>query len=268
MALTEEQTRLVGERRSYILSTVYRRFSGAAFRTFLAMNENAGARLRQHQVGLWKLAQSTATATGEITETYDQVGEGEITTVRVTTENAKMLLARSEGGWWEYIKSELDVDPMILVDRADSTAFVRTRFDERLFRTVRDVTPWTFQRINGMPGYGGIAELNDLAIGKALGLVGGVMPHESHPLEAGPLEVKAPIGQTVESKLIAAAGVQPYTFAVDGTVPIWIVVGSDGTVTVTPPPGTAIEKIEIAYIVTDAGGVEVSSILTIDVVME
>ena len=265
--MTDEQTLLVAQRRRYILSTVYRRFNSPSFRTFLAMNENRGARLRQHQVGLWKLA-IYGDRPGEITETYDQVGEGEITTVRVTTENAKMLLVRSEGGWWEYIKAELDVDPMILVDRADSTEFARTRFDERMFRTVRDVTPWTFQRINGMPGYGGIAELNDLAIGKALGLVGGLLPHESHPLQAGPFEIKAPIGQTVESKLIATAGVQPYTFAVDGTVPMWIVVGSDGTVTVTPPPGTAIEKIEIAYIVTDSGGVEISSTLTVDVVME
>ena len=117
-----------------------------------------------------------------------------------------------------------------------------------------------------MPGYGGIAELNDLAIGQALGLIGGLLPHESHPLEAGPLEIKAPIGQTVEGKLIATAGVQPYTFAVDGTAPMWIIVGSDGTVAATPPPGTAIEKIEIAYTVTDAGGVEVSSTLVIDVV--
>ena len=265
MALTDEQTRLVGERRSYILSTVYRRFNSPSFRTFLAMDENRGARLRQHQVGLWKLA-LYGDRPGEITETYDQVGDGEITTVRVTTENAKMLLTRDEGGWWEYIKAELDVDPMILVDRVDSTEFARTRFDERLFRTVRNVTPWTFQRINGMPGYGGIAELNDLAIGKALGLVGGLLPHESHPVEVGLFEIEAPIGQTVEGKLVAVAGVKPYTFAVDGVAPIWIVVGSDGTVTATPPPGTAVEKIEIAYTVTDAGGVEASGTLVIDVV--
>ena len=41
----------------------------------------------------------------------------QITTVRVTTENAKMLLTRAEGGWWEYIERELLVDPMVLVDR-------------------------------------------------------------------------------------------------------------------------------------------------------
>ena len=265
MALTEEQARAVGERRSYILATVYRRFSGEAFRTFLAMDENRGARLRQHQMGLWKLAIYGDRA-GEITETYDEVGEGQITTVRVTTENAKMLLTRSEGGWWEYIKAELDVDPLILIDRADNAEFVRTRFDERLFRTVRTVTPWTFQRINGMPGYGGIAELNDLAIGKALGIVGGIMPHEQHPVQAARTEVLAGIGQPVEGQLTATSGIAPYTFAADGILPIWIVIGSDGAVVATPPPGTAIGKIEIDYIVTDASGAEASGVLVIDVV--
>ena len=264
MALTEEQARVVGERRNYILGTVYRRFSRESLRTFMAMNESVGARLRQHQMGLWKLA-IYGDRLGEITETYDQVGDGQITTVRVTTENAKMLLVRSEGGWWEYIARELSIDPLILVDRSDTDEFRRTRFDERMFRTVRDNGLWTFQRINGMPGYGGVLGVDDLAIGRALGIVGGELPSESHPVQAQPMDIRVPIGQTVESKLTATSGVAPYTFAIDGTAPMWIIVSSDGMLTVSPPPGTAIEKITITYTVTDVDGIESSSTLTIDV---
>ena len=117
-----------------------------------------------------------------------------------------------------------------------------------------------------MPGYGGIAELNDLAIGQALGIIGGIMPHEQHPVQATTTEVIAPIGKPAEGRLTATSGIAPYTFAADGILPMWIVIGSDGVVVATPPPGTAIGKIEIDYIVTDDSGIEASGVLVIDVV--
>ena len=264
MALTTEQTELVAERRQRMLTTIHDRFNSDAFRMFIAMGELIGSRLCEHQVGLWKLA-IYGDREGSITETYDEVGDGEIRTVTVTTDNEKMLLKRDEGGWWEFIEREFVIDPMLLVGRADPAEFRLTRFDERMFRTVRTSDPWTFEEINGMPGYG-VLGLDDLAIGKALGIVGGQLPGELHPIAVEAFDLVAPMGVTSTAKIKAIAGYPPYIFKLDGTPPAWIKMLPDGTVTATPPLATAIDNLELTYTVTGVDGVSTPGIVTIDVV--
>ena len=258
--LTEQQMALTEERRSRILGIVGQRLTSESFRLFVSIGGIYGQRALQHQVGLLMLA-IYGDKPGSIVETYDEVvetdGVKEIVTHTVVTDNEKMLLDRADGGWWESIDPELAINPQVLTDRADDT-FARTRFDERLFRTVRTDGGWTFERINGMPGY----VIDDRAIGRALGVVGGMLPHESHQVEAHPVTVIVRAGGSTTSHLQAVNGLVPYTWEKDGLDLNWITINPSGSVVVDATTVTAGEY-STGVIVTDDVGSKSKSRITV-----
>ena len=257
-------------RRMEILRTVGPRLASPAFQMFVDLNGIFGMRVMQRQVGLLKLAIYGDNRPGSITETYREVveedGASEIVTRTVTTDNEKMLLARSDGGWWEHIEPELRIEPLIHVDRC-GTSFKSTAFDERLYRTVKSSTPWLLERVNGMPGYGGVAELDDRVIGRALGIVGGSLPHESHPVVAVSANFTAVRGRSDVSYVYAAAGEPPYDFSkVSG--PSWLVMNPDGKFLVVGLPTLALGTYSFTFRVTDAMGDTADGVLNVKVAEE
>ena len=256
MALTEAQAATVAERRRLMLDMVRERINGDSFMLFTALGGQFGLRVKQRQFGLLKIAIFGDGRPGTITERYteaveDEDGNREIVVRTVTTDNEKMLLDRAFAGWWDAIEPELYVDPLVHIDRCGDD-YENTRFDEHLYATDKTTTPWTLARVDGMPGYGGIAELSDKMVGKALGLVGGALPYETHPVVAFPAVATVAPGETATVQLGANAGKSPYRYEKVGTDPAWADVVADGVVTLAPAATVPAGKFDVTFRVTDS----------------
>ena len=231
----------------------------------MALGGLYGARTLQRQVGLLRLAVfgDGDRAGGSISETYTEVTETEVLEHTVTTENIKMLLDRADGGWWEVIKAELELDPLVLVDRAADN-FSTLEWNTYLFRTIIPAEgAWTFDRVDGMPGHAAVTD--DRLVGRALGIVGGALLHESHPVVALPKSLEVVPGTTLTDQLEAAAGKPPYDFGkVSGEA--WLFINPGGRTLVVASASLTLGTYLFTFRVTDAMGATDDGVLTVEVV--